>query len=386
LLHTLFIFLMTMTLLLLTGCNAKDSAAIKIGVVLPLTGEYSIYGKAGLQGAQLAVEQINNAGGVLEGRKLQLVVRDNHTDTAQAIRQSKALIDQENVLALMGPVSSKTRDAVLNVAEQSKVPMLYGIDYEGGKFSRYLFCYSPIPDHYVKPIIPYLANNVGKRFYIYGYDYIWPQKISAAIEQAVASVGGEVVGKEFTDFGRNDFRDVIERIIESEADNLMLILPGQDGFAFIRQAFFLGANKKYQTFAFAADETYLYALRHDELEGVLTALHFFSDSAVPQARTFNSAFNRRFPDSMATYSTKSHYDLIYLLAKAINRAGNTDREIIIDQMEGLTLAAGNDQIRLREDHHFDLPMYLARYERGGLWVKKAFGVISPNDQRRITQK
>ena len=89
---------------------------------------------------------------------------------------------------------------------------------------------------------------------------------------------------------------------------------------------------------------------------------------------------------MATYSTKSHYDLIYLLAKAINRAGNTDREIIIDQMEGLTLAAGNDQIRLREDHHFDLPMYLARYERGGLWVKKAFGVISPNDQRRITQK
>ncbi len=371
--------------LLLTGCDRQDNTPVKIGVVLPLSGDYSIYGHAAKQGAQLAVEEINKAGGVLNGRLVELIVRDNKTESELSVSYARELISAEKVLALMGPVSSTAREAMLTVSEQFEVPLLYGIDYEGGHFSPWLVSYSAIPAHSIDPVVPLLSKESGKRFYIFGYDYIWPHKMAAAIERAVAAAGGEVVGKEFTSFGRPDFSDVIRRIQAAKTDNLMLILPGSDGFAFLRQAYTMGVSSSYQTLAFAADENYLFALRNDELEGIYTVLHFFSDTSEPRARAFSGAFARRYPEDVATYAAKSHYDLVHLFAKAITETGSEDRSAIVSAMETMTLPAGNGQIQMRADHHFDLPMYLARFERGGLWIKKSLGMIRPPDQRKASQ-
>lgn len=366
-------------LALLSGCRSEPEP-VKIGAVLPLSGDYAIYGRAAEQGARLAVEQINSEGGILDGRSIQLVVRDNNTEPALSVRYARELIEIDRVSALLGPVSSAAREAVLEVSEQHQVPLLYGIDYEGGRYSPWLVCYSPIPSHYIDPIVPWLNETSGKRFYIFGYDYIWPHNMALAIERAVEKVGGVVVGKEFTAFGRRDFRDVLERIEAAETDNLMLIMPGPDGFAFLRQAHSLGMRRGYETLAFAADENYLSALRHTELEGIYTVLHYFNDSKVPWARAFSSSYASRFPESTATYAAKSHYDLMRLFAKALSEAGGDRSSEVLRAMQGVQLDAGSE-IRMREDHHFDLPMYLARFERGGLQVQKSLGVISPPDQR-----
>lgn|GEM_PF-286896 len=376
-----FRVLIALVPLLLAGCDSPPVPPIKIGVVVPLSGDYGIYGKAAKQAAQLAVEQINAAGGVLEGQQLELVVRDNRTDPELAVNQARDLINTDGVLALLGPVSSKVREAMLPVSEAQQVPLLYGMDYEGGQFSPWLICYSPVPAHSIAPVVPFMEQAFGKRFYIFGYDYVWPHKMAEAIEQAVIAAGGEVVGKEFTPFGRPDFSDVIHRIQEADTDNLMLLLPGSDGFAFIRQAYIMGASRKFKTLAFAADENYLFALRSTELEGIYTVAHFFSDTAAPRARAFSGAYARRYPDDVATYTAKAHYDLIYLLARAINATGSKDKAAIVKAMENIRLDNEGTAIQMRADHHFNLPMYLAQFERGGLWVKRSLGLIEPPDQR-----
>ena len=180
-------------ILFAAGPAFADKKPVKIGVVLPLSGGFEIYGNLGVRGAQMAVEEINAAGGVLGGRPLELVIEDNKTDPKTAVEKAKKVILKDKVVAVMGPVSSAARDAMTPVAEKYKTPLLYGIDYEGGVCNRYVFLYSAIPDHDINLMIPALAEEYGKKFYIFGYDYVWPHKMTDAIKKVVAKIDGEVM-------------------------------------------------------------------------------------------------------------------------------------------------------------------------------------------------
>ncbi len=371
-------------LLFSTGCEQAPPQAVKIGVVLPLTGDYQIYGTAGVRGAEMAVDEINANGGVLDGRPLKLIVTDNRTDPSESIRLARHLIQKEKVTALLGPVSSSARNAMLEEAREFRTPLLYGIDYEGGSFDRYLFCYSTIPDHYINPIMPHMLETYGKSVYIFGYDYIWPHQMAKAVERETRKLGGLVVGKEFTPFGVTDYSDSLKRIQDSGAKVLVLIQPGRDGFNFIRQFNAAGLRKDVRILAIAADESYLTAVRAADLEGIHTALHFFASLDSDKARNFVGRFKSRYgDDAVPTYAAESHYGLIRLLASAITKAGSLDRDRIIDAMENTTLESGGGRAQVRADHHFDLPMFLARFTDGQLLVEKSLGVISPPDQRHL---
>ena len=369
-------------LLFTAGCSSPPNDPVKIGVVLPLSGPFQIYGEQGLKGAKLAVEQINAAGGVLDGRSLELIVRDNQTNPTLAVQQSRELIQTENVFALMGPVSSAARFAMSEVAEQHKTPLLYGIDYEGHHYNRYLINYSIVPEHYIWPVVPYLMKHSGKKYFIFGYDYIWPHHMAEEISRQVNKHGGEIKGVEFTPFDVTDYTPVFTRIKASGADNLMLILPGKDGFNFLNQMAAFDFERDIKTVAFAADETYLSQVEPEALEGVMTALHFFSSWSNPVFDKFVKEYGIKFgKDKPVTYASKSHYDLVYFLESAIKKAGSIEQEKVIDAFEDLTLYANEAEVRLRPDHHFDLPMFLAKFSVGELNVIETLNTVSPKDQR-----
>lgn len=375
-------FLLLLVAPFLFSCSAPK-APVKIGVVLPQTGTFKIYGELGINGATLAVEEINRAGGVLGGHPLELLVRDNKTSPAESVSLSRQLIQIDDVFALMGPVSSAARYAMQEVATQYRVPQLYGIDYEGQHFSRYLICYSTIPEHYITPVVPYLIARNSTRFYVFGYDYIWPHKMTEHIRREVQAQGGTIADVEFTPFGVQDYSATFARIKASGATNLMLILPGQDGFNFLNQMSRYDFGRPITTVAFAADENYLTAVEPQALEGVLTALHFFSSKRTQAFDSFVSSYRARFgQNATPTYSSKAHYDLVYLLKAAIEKAGKLDREAVTDALQDLSLYQGESEVHLRADHHFDLPMYLARFQNGGVEVVKDLGRIAPHDQRQ----
>lgn len=379
--HLKVLILLLITPLLLS-CGTSKSP-IKIGVVLPQSGTFQIYGELGINGATLAMEEINRNGGVLGGHPLELLVRDNKTSPAESVSLSRQLIQIDDVFALMGPVSSAARYAMQEVAAQYRVPQLYGIDYEGQHFSRYLICYSTIPEHYINPVVPYLMAADSTRFYIFGYDYIWPHRMTEHIRREVQTRGGTIAGVEYTPFGVQDYSATFERIKQSGATSLMLILPGLDGFNFLNQMSRYDFGRQITTVAFAADENYLTAVEPQALEGVLTALHFFSSKHTDAFDTFVTSYRKRFgPDATPTYSSKAHYDLVYLLKAAIEKAGKLDREAVTEALQGISLYQGDSEVYLRADHHFDLPMYLGRFQNASIEIVRDLGRISPHDQRQ----
>ena len=183
----------TAGLLGVPGIVRAEAETIKVGILQPLSGGLEALGNQGVQGARLALEEANDAGGVLGGRRFEIVVADTKTDPKTAVERTNALIRGDEVSAIIGPVTSANRDAMQPTLERFRTPLFYATDYEGGVCSRYIWCYSALPDHWVTPLIPYVVENYGQRFYLLGSDYVWPQKMFETAGQIVSQVEVGVV-------------------------------------------------------------------------------------------------------------------------------------------------------------------------------------------------
>lgn len=354
---------------------------IKIGVVLPFSGGLEIYAEQDINGVKMAVKEANEAGGVL-GRQIELIVTDGKTDPKTVVERAIQLIQRDQVTAVMGPVMSASRNAVQPTMERFKTPLIYATDYEGGVCSRYMFCYSQVPDHYVEPLMPYLMENYGDTFYMFGADYVWPQQINAAVKKTLAKIGGKVVGEEYTPFGVKDFSATLRKIEAAEPAVYIDTLPGGDGLTFIKQFHALGLKKKIKFVKMDLNENYLHGLTNAQSEGLVGCAHFIQTLDRPEARDFVSRQLALFgEETRVTYLAEAAYGVTKFFIEGMRRADSDDKEKIIDAMGDQELVVGNGPVFLRkEDHHVDLAMLIHEAEGGKLVMRKDIGIVKPRNQ------
>src|SRR6202158_3078121 len=106
-----------------SNTNSYSGKTIKLGAILSITGAGGVYGPQGRDGMNLAVKQINAAGGV-NGAQISLTVKDDASDKAQSAAVAQTLIQQDQVMALLGPTLSNSAVAVHPLAESLKTPIL----------------------------------------------------------------------------------------------------------------------------------------------------------------------------------------------------------------------------------------------------------------------
>ena len=376
------VFLLGMVFLLgVPGVTLAGSDTIKIGVVLPLSGGLELFGQQGIQGAKMAVAEINAAGGVLGGKKLELIIEDNKTDPKTAVEKTKKLILRDKVHALLGPITSANRDAMTPHLTKLKTPLLYATDYEAGVCNRYVFCYSAIPDHYIKPFIPYLVEHYGNTFYLFGSDYVWPHKMNAAIKKGIAANNGKVLAEEYTPFGVKDFATTIQKIRKSGAKVVVLTVPGADGQTFVKQFGEFGMKDHAKIAFMGFNDNYMSGLTGEQAEGVITCNHFIQSLDRPDAKDFVARQHKMFGnDAIVSFYADSHYGIVMLFKKAIEKANSDDKEKIIDAMIGQSVVAGNGTVTMHEDHHMTLNMLIAEVMGGKLKMKKYIGPIRAESQ------
>lgn len=363
------------------GIVFADKQPIKIGIVLPLSGGLELFGQQGIQGAKMAVAEINASGGVLGGRQLELIIEDNKTDPKTAVEKTKKLIMRDKVHAILGPITSANRDAMTPHISKLKTPLLYATDYEGGVCNRYVFCYSAIPDHYIKPFIPYLIENYGNSFYLFGADYVWPHKMNAAIKAAILAQKGSVMAEEYTPFGVKDFAATIQKIRKSEAKVLILTLPGADGQTFVKQFGEFGLKEKIKIAFMGFNDNYMSGLTGDQAEGIITCNHFIQSLDRPDSKDFVERQHNMFgPEAIVSFYADSHYGIVMLFKQAIEKAQSDDKEKIIDAMNGQSVVAANGTVMMHEDHHMTLNMLIAEVMGGNLVLKKYIGPIQAASQ------
>ncbi len=218
---------------MLTGCGSNETteptAPIRIGFLSSFSGEAAAYGKMDLSGVELAVEQLNRAGGLLvEGqrRPIELVVRDTGALPEQALEGALELFNRDRIVALIGPFNSDTAIPVAVAAEQARVPMISPTathpDVTAGK--QFVFRVSFLDASQARALARFVFDELNIRRVASLFDMATPhsRNVAETFQREFEGLGALVVASEHYYSGEKNFTSALERIRVSDAEAVLL--------------------------------------------------------------------------------------------------------------------------------------------------------------------
>ena len=376
--------------------NAMAESPIKVGIISPLTGAWTVYGKAHISGFELAVDEINAAGGVL-GRKIELVVGDSKTEPRIVVEQANRLIRQERVDFLAGTFSSAERNAAGPVVKAANKVLLYPTFYEGqekeyypGVCNKNIFMFGPEPTQQVWPHMEYMMKKFGKKFFMIGSDYAWPRVTNLVTKRKLDELGGEVVGEVYIPFGTPQYESVLRDIRGSGADIVFHSLTGSDTVNFRQQYAAAGMKDDFALWTVDDEEVVTTGLGPKVSGGDYVSFDYFMSIKHPNNAPFLKRFKKKFgQDALMNTVGVAMYNGAHMAARAIEKAGKVSTESLRDALKGITFDGGpQGPVRMRAlDHQIVVPSYLMQVRNDWTSVNdmfeevQSFESVEPLDAR-----
>lgn len=349
---------------------------IKIGAVLPFSGGVEIYGAQAKLGLDLAAAEINVAGGIL-GRAVEVIYRDDGTRPNIATEAARKLVEEDGVLAVVGPFTSQNLHAIVPVLANLRTPLIYATNYEGGVCNRYMFSLSTVPNQELASLLPYTTETFGKDYFLLGADRDWPHQMFDAAEPLIAKLGGKVVGKVYTLGTESDFTLLIDRIAASKAKILMFAIKG-DGIQFIPQADGRGLFREMAVAYLGLSEADL-KLFGGKADNMYAAVPFVAASEDPKVKAFVAkARAKAGPDMAISNYVLTHYNALMAVKTAVEKAGKADKEALVVALVGLRIETPTGPVTIGNHHHATMNMFLAKTKGLDLVQVRALGEIPPD--------
>ena len=362
------LILLSILLFISTGASA---AVVKIGLNYPKTGPYSVQGLAQLRAAEMAVDEINQAGGIL-GRNVELVIRDSQSKADLAKKNVEDLIDNEGVEMIFGGSSSAVAIAG-GKAAKSRGKLYFGtLTYSnattGVQGHKYIFreCYNAWMG--AKVLSEYLKEHFsGKRYFYVTADYTWGWTTEASIRKFSRTLDKKRHKRVLTPFPgatRKNFQEALTKAAASRAEVLVLVLFGKDMADAVKLATEMGLKKKMSivvpnlTLGMAA------SAGPKVMEGVVGALPWSWKVPFTYNYTKGMAFVEDFGIKYKSYpstSAASAYTIMYQYKEAVERAGGFDTKEVIAMLEGHKYTLLKDeQVWRAFDHQSIQTVYAVR--------------------------
>ncbi len=343
--------------LMATPAMAAKKKPVKIGLLYALSGLAAVYTKGTVIGHQIAAEEINAAGGVLGGRKIKFVTRDNKLKPGIAVKEFRRLVTRDKVDFVMGVISSGIALAVSQVAKEMKVLFVDTIAQTaaltGEQGHNYVIRTNTNSTVIGRTAALAASRQDWKKYYFIGPDYEWGHRVNADFWDflRVKKQGVEKLGDLWPKLGERDYSAHITAMLNAKPDAVFSSLWGGDLIAFIKQASAYGFFDKIQYISTGGgDLDILKPLGKEMPDGVMaTYLYAFDTSPVKQAenKKFIAEFKKR-----AGYIPKSGdiigYVSTYMLAEAMNKAGSADSDAIVKAMRGSKFATILGDIEVRK--------------------------------------
>jgi branched-chain amino acid transport system substrate-binding protein len=323
---------------------AGAEETVKLGAMFISSGKMGGYGKHGAQAIELAVDEINAAGGIL-GKKLEAMVEDTQLKKETALNLAKKFITEDKVDFLMGPTSSGIALALTEVAREHRKILITtqaATDaLTGAKIHPYIFSTLSNAMMHSRSGAYFLAAKPYKRYLCIGPDYSYGHASWKMFKEKLQELRPdvEIVGELFPKFLAKDYSPYIKQIEELKPDAVWSPLWGGDAVTFIRQALPTGLFDRVKfAFPVAGALEVLIPLGKEMPEGIyVSSRYFFTSPNSSLNRRFVKAYHDRFkeyPDYMAAET----YAGVYFIKSAVERAGTTETEKIVQAVEKEPLA------------------------------------------------
>lgn len=334
-------------MLVLAGCQPTASQPpIPIGLIAPLSGGSAASGEAIQRGMLLAIDEVNQAGGVL-GRPLTLLSRDVANDPDAGVKALNDLIDQERIVAVFGGLFSPVMLRQLDVVHQRQVPLINpwgsvtGIT-DNGRTPNFAFRVS-VSDKYADEFLVRYAKEVvgAQRPAIIADTSPWGDSNVAGLTEWAQKTGLTVVAVERFAQGDTDMSAAVERLQAAGADAVWLIANAPEGAAIVRARAVLAWDVPIVSHWGISGGQFVENAGTENAEGVLTLQTYsFYGPQTPKGEALIRAYHARFKtqtvtDIRAPVGVAHGYDGVHLLARAMAKAGSTDGEQIRLALESL---------------------------------------------------
>lgn len=341
----------------------------RVGVLFSRTGFMSVIEETQLRGTLLAIDQINDNGGI-NGRPLEPVIYDPGSDTRSYGQLAKRLMVVDGVTTIFGCYTSASRKAVLPVVERLNGLLWYPTLYEGFEFSPNVIYTGATPNQNSSQLCSLLMKLYGDRFFFIGSDYIYPRESNRIMREMVASNGGSVVGEHYVRLGasRLEFEPVMQEIQRAKPDVIFSTVVG-DGTVFLYQAYAdRGFDPKIMPIAsLTTSEAEIDAMGHDVGEGHLTAAPYFQGIGNNQNNEFVQKYQKRYGDDASTnMCLESSYFQINVFAKTLERANSLETPVLRAMVMGSEFEAPQGTVSINPNcAHADLWSRVGRANRKG---------------------
>ncbi|MCC6955229.1 MAG: ABC transporter substrate-binding protein [Anaerolineales bacterium] len=347
--------------LVLSACGggAKESGTVKIGLLAPLSGQVPTFGLSNREGAELAVKEWNEKGGVL-GKKIELIVADSQCAPDPAVNAANKLIDQDGVRLIVGETCSSASIPVAEIVNQKKVLQisptstnpLVTVD-DNGVTRPYTFraCFI---DPFQGLVMAKFASNKGYKtafvMFDQGNDYV--RGLAEAFEKAFTELGGTVVGKESYTSTDTDFSAILTKVAESKAE--VLFLP--DYYNIVNLVGAQAKDKGVTAVMMGGDGWDSSDLDVKAADGGFFANHYYPGDTRPIVQQWLKAYgaaykdaqgNPKVPDTLGTLA----YDAVNLLIAAIEKAGSDDPTKVAEALKNIKWEAVSGTITFDDQHN-----------------------------------
>jgi len=370
--------------------TALAQNTIKIGEINSYKTQPAFLGPYKM-GMELAIEQINQAGGV-NGKQLELVIRDDNSNTGDAIRVVEELYTRDKIDVLTGTFLSHTGLAVTDYAKQRKrfflaaEPLTDKITWAEG--NRYTFRLRASTYMQVAMLVPEAVKFNKKRWALVYPNYEYGQSAVATFKKLLkeAQPDVEFVAEQASPLGKIDAANVVQALADAKPDAVFNVLFAADLAKFIRA----GSQRRFfdnvsVVSLLSGEPEYLDPLGEETPEGWIVTGYPWYAIDTPEHNAFLKAYQAKFND-YPRLGTIVGYGAIVSLAAGIKKAGSTDTEALIRAFRGLEVDTPFGKITYRDiDHQSTSGAYVGKLaKRNGKGVMVDFryvdgAAVQPSD-------
>lgn len=342
---------------------ASSGGTIKVGILHSLSGTMALSEKSVVDAELLAIEEINNDGGVL-GKKIQPIIEDGASNWDTFREKATKLIDQDQVVTVFGCWTSASRKNVLPVFEQRNHMLWYPVQYEGQECSKNIFYTGAAPNQQIEPAVDWLLQNKGKEFFLVGSDYVFPRTANTVIKAQLEAKGGKVVGEDYLPLGNVEVTPILTKIRLALPNGGVIFntMNGDSNVAFFKQMLGAGLEPdKYPSMSVSIAEEEVKAIGSEYLKGHYASWNYFMTVDTPTNQKFIDAFKQKYgTDRVTNDPMEAAYIAVYLWKQAVEKAGTADDlEKVRVAAYGQKFEAPEGTVTMESNHH------LAKFVRIG---------------------
>lgn len=354
--------------LVAAGCERRPSPTatdagsgdVLVGFYGSLTGDGASFGQSSREGAELAVDEVNAAGGVLGGRMIRLLIEDDQSKPEEASSAVTKLITQDKVVAVIGEVASRRTLAAAPVAQKFQIPMITpaSTNEKVTEVGDYIFRVCFIDPFQGEVIAKFAYTDLKARrvAILKDIQQDYSVGLADAVTRTITALGGEVIDTVSYSTGDSDFKAALTKVRSLKPDAVFATGYYNEAGIIARQARELG-----MTMPILGGDGWVgdaLANGREALANTFISDHYHGENPAPVVQNFVKSYRAKFgrvPDSIAALG----YDSVKVLADALARAGSTQGAMLRDALATADVAGVTGQLKMNARRNVDKPAVIS---------------------------